>query len=49
LQTVYVVRPGDTLFSIARRYGVTVQAIMVANGLTSNNIRPGTQLIIPAH
>jgi LysM repeat protein len=47
-QTVYVVQPGDTLFSIARRYGVTVQAIRAANGLTSNNIRVGTQLLIPA-
>jgi nucleoid-associated protein YgaU len=47
-QTTYVVRSGDTLFSIARRYGITVQAIMAANGLTSNNIRVGQQLIIPA-
>ncbi len=48
LQTVYVVRPGDTLFSIARRYGVTVQAVMSANGLTGTNIRAGQQLVIPA-
>jgi LysM repeat protein len=46
-QTLYVVRAGDTLFSIARRFGVTVQAIMVANNLTSTNIRPGQQLYIP--
>ena len=46
-QTLYVVRAGDTLFSIARRFGVTVQAIMVANNLTSYNIRAGQQLYIP--
>jgi len=46
-QTLYVVRAGDTLFSISRRFGVTVQAIMVANNLTSTNIRPGQQLYIP--
>ena len=47
-QTIYVVRAGDTLFSIARRYGVTVQAIMSANGLTNYNIRVGQELVIPA-
>jgi LysM repeat protein len=46
-QTVYTVRAGDTLFSIARRFGTTVQAIMAANGLSSTTIRTGQQLIIP--
>ncbi len=45
--TTYVVQAGDTLFSIARRFGVTVQAVMVANNLTSTNIRVGQQLYIP--
>ena len=31
--SVYVVRPGDTVFSIARRYNTTTQAIQSANGL----------------
>jgi LysM repeat protein/Tfp pilus assembly protein PilO len=43
----YVVRQGDTLYSIARWYGTTVQAIMAANGLTSYTIHPGQQLRIP--
>lgn len=29
----YVVRPGDTVFSIAQRYGTTTQAIASSNGL----------------
>jgi LysM repeat protein len=45
--TIYVVRPRDTLYSISRRYGTTVQAIMAANGLVNFNIRVGQQLVIP--
>ena len=45
--TVYVVQPGDTLFSLARRFGTSVQAIMEANGLANFNIRVGQQLTIP--
>jgi len=47
--TIYVVRPGDTLYAIARRYGTTIEAIMAANRLLSYNIRIGQQLIIPIH
>jgi len=47
-QRVYVVRPGDTLWSIALRYGTTPWAIAVANGLRNPNlIYPGQRLIIP--
>ncbi len=46
--TVYVVRRGDTLFSIARRSGTTVQSIMWANGLSSTRIYAGQRLLIPA-
>ena len=31
----YTVQPGDTLFSIARRFGTTVEAIMTANDLSA--------------
>ncbi|HBY94272.1 MAG TPA: hypothetical protein DEP84_09970 [Chloroflexi bacterium] len=45
--TVYVVQRGDTLSSIARRFGTTVQAIMAANNLQSTTIYVGQRLIIP--
>lgn len=45
--TMYMVQRGDTLFSIARRFGSTVDAVKAANGLVSNNITPGQQLIVP--
>ena len=45
----YVVRRGDTLYRIARRYGTTVQAIMAANNLRSMVIHVGRLLVIPGH
>ena len=40
---------GDTLNRIAQRYGVTVEAIMQANGFTDRNriLRIGERLVIP--
>jgi LysM repeat protein/predicted nucleic acid-binding Zn ribbon protein len=44
----YTVRPNDTIISIALTFGSSVDAILVANGLTANAIiRPGDQLVIP--
>ena len=37
-QQVHVVQAGETLYSIATRYGVTVQAIADANGIGSDYI-----------
>lgn len=45
--TKYKVKSGDTLIMIASRYKVTVQAIMIANGLKDETIRIGDELIIP--
>lgn len=46
--TLYVVKSGDTLWAIANRYGVTVQAIASANKITNVNlIYVGQILIIP--
>jgi LysM repeat protein len=46
--TTYVVRPGDTLFSIAQQFGTTIDAIVAANSLANPNaLDVGQQLIIP--
>jgi LysM repeat protein len=47
--TVYIVRAGDTLFSIAQRYGTTIEVLMVANQLPNYIIRIGQPLQIPMH
>lgn len=44
----HTVVAGETLFGIARRYGVTVDAIKSANTLTGDNVRIGQTLRIPA-
>ncbi len=44
---VYYVRRGDTLYSLATRYGTTVEAIIRANCLVSNQIYPGQALYLP--
>ncbi len=45
---VHVVRPGENLYLIANRYGVTVRAIMRVNRLRNPNvIYVGQELIIP--
>jgi LysM repeat protein len=47
--TVHVVQPGENLFRIALRYGVTVNAIASANGLTNTrHIYVGQRLVIPS-
>jgi LysM repeat protein len=44
----HLVQPGETLFRLARRYGTTVAALQVANGLGSGTlIYAGQTLIIP--
>jgi LysM repeat protein len=45
----YVVQWGDTVYSIARHFGLPMDAIIQANGLVDpNRIRAGQVLIIPA-
>ena len=45
---VYIVQPGDTLSSIAARFGVTVDELMLANNISDPNLlSAGQQLIIP--
>lgn len=48
-QNIYVVQPGDTLARIAQRFGVSVDAIVAANGLGSADIiGVGVRLLIPS-
>lgn len=44
---VYVVAPNDSLWMIANRYGVTVDAIKQLNNLSTNNLTVGQTLLIP--
>jgi len=44
----YVVKPGDTLWDIAKRFKVSLKTILVANRLNKRSIiRPGMKLYIP--
>lgn len=43
----YIVKRGDTLYSIARSYGVSVNSIKELNNLINNTLSIGQQLLIP--
>jgi murein DD-endopeptidase MepM/ murein hydrolase activator NlpD len=46
--STYVVHPGDSLWSIARQYGLRVMDLAASNGLSTKQfIRPGQKLMIP--
>jgi len=46
---IYVIQQGDTLIPIARKFGVTVQEIQEANGISDpRRLRIGQEIIIPA-
>ena len=44
---LYTVKQGDALSSIARRYGVEMNAILDANDMTSSSITPGEVVFVP--
>jgi LysM repeat protein len=47
-QTTHTVQTGETLSTIAQRYGVTVNAIVTANNLSNpDRLNVGQQLVIP--
>ena len=46
-ETIYIVKSGDNLYSIANNYNVTVSEIKEANNLTSNLLSIGQSIIIP--
>lgn len=46
--SIYTVRPGDTLYKIARMFYTTVNAIITANpGINPNVIQVGQRLVVP--
>ncbi|MEE4609286.1 MAG: LysM peptidoglycan-binding domain-containing protein, partial [Desulfobacteraceae bacterium] len=45
--TRHVVRSGDSLWILARRYGTTVPKIMAANNLSGQTLSIGQRLVIP--
>jgi surface antigen len=45
--TSYTTAAGDTVASIAQRFGVTSESIMWSNGLNSGNVAAGQNLLIP--
>jgi len=47
LAQTYIIQKGDTLFSIGKRYGTTVEQLKNANNLQSDMIYPGQQIFIP--
>ena len=44
----YIVKSGDTLYSIAKRYNTTVDELKKINNLSSNMLSIGQQLLIPS-
>ena len=45
---LYRVKSGDTLYEIAGRFGVSVNALKAVNGLSGSSLRAGQKLVIPA-
>ncbi len=43
----HVVRPGETIYTIARFYNVSVSQIIVANDLNSDQVSEGQSIVIP--
>jgi LysM repeat protein len=47
--TTYIVKSGDSLWTIAKKHKLTVADLTVANGVAANaNLQPGQKLLIPA-
>lgn len=45
--TIYVVKKGDSLYSIAKKFNVSIDALKSANNLQNNLIRINQKLVIP--
>jgi LysM repeat protein len=47
VQAIHVVGPGDILRVVAKKYDVSLQVLMKANGRTKNSAQRGEKLVIP--
>lgn len=47
VQAIHTVGPGDILRVVAGKYGISVDALMTANGKKKNNSQRGEKLLIP--
>jgi LysM repeat protein len=47
--TKHLVEPGETLYSISKKYNVTVADIQNANGGLKDGLKAGTELLIPVN
>lgn len=47
-ENIYIVKKGDSLYSISKIYVISVDELKKANNLTSNNLSIGQTLIIPS-
>ena len=46
---IYTVQPGDSLFVIGARFGISIDQIRLTNGLIETNIVPGQALLLPLY
>ncbi|MFF2755504.1 glycosyl hydrolase family 18 protein [Psychrobacillus sp. NPDC058041] len=46
---IYVVIKGDSLFSIAAKFQITMDSIRIVNGLSTDSLVPGQDLLIPTN
>ena len=46
MEASHMVTKGDTLYSISRKYGLSVEELKILNGLDSNNISIGQSLMV---
>jgi membrane-bound lytic murein transglycosylase D len=48
ITTTHRVNPGDTLFAISKRYGLTIEQLKAANSITGNVVQVGQELTVVA-
>ena len=46
-EITYIVKPGDTLYNLAKRFNTTVDSIKEKNNIENNMLKIGEMIIIP--